>query len=101
MEKVYVLVMNGSSDLDYYTEDEIILGIFTSPDLAINAANDYIAKEFAKCKNEDDKECFIIPDKPLLFEDIFCKEYMYMNNHDYFTGSLVIRPYTLDTLEDN
>lgn len=101
MNEVYVLVKSVSSDIDHYEEYEIILGIFTSRDLAINSANNYITKEFSECMNEVDKSCYFVPDKPLLFEDIFLKEYTYMNNNDWFTNGLIIRSYILDTLEDN
>lgn len=101
MAKVYALIDYGWNDIyDSTQETENYIGIFTSPELATKAANDFL-KSTLEWKNE--KEYLIIPDTPLTFDQLSlsrdCDGYEYLDHTDYYGASLYIQIYELDKYE--
>lgn len=99
MEELYVIIRTDCADLDTYQESHAILGIFLTKEMAIDEVNNYILNEKNRVKNPSiENEKFIIPDKPLTFEDVFCKDYTFYNDCDYFSFDIRIVSYKPDEI---
>lgn len=92
MATVYVLINRGWEDIsDSGSERDSILGIFSSKELIIEAANNYL-------NNTDwgsDEEYIMLPIEPISFEQL--KDgYEFLNYTDYYGASLCVYTYEID-----
>lgn len=96
MAKVYAVVREDSVDIDYPSDGEIILGIFSTPEKATDAANEYIIKEW---KEHSDEYTYRCPKTPLTYDDINCVYWTFYSDNDAY-ASIKIVGYNLDEMED-
>ncbi len=87
MAKAYLLIRE---DCCSYTNDrETVLGIFSTPEKATDAANEYIIKEWKEHCEEYSYRC---PKTPLTYDDIHCNYWTFCSNiEDYSSIKIVDR----------
>ena len=97
MTEVYLVISFDWEDIDDYDEGERVLGVFTTKEGAVKAANDYILKEIS---NASDKENYIKPEKELEYSDFKDNNgYEYYNNTDYAGSEIYIRVMRLNEIQ--
>lgn len=101
MDKLYALISEGWDNIDNSSTGRC-LGVFSSSELAVKAANDYLKK----ISNNSDAmgsevynvEGLILPNNPLTFDmlDTSGEGYEYLNNNNMYGASLYIDVYDLN-----
>lgn len=102
MAKVYALIDCGWDDFvgDSYSETENCLGIFTSQELVVKAANDFLTNCLNAVKDYDEKEDYIFSETPITFEQLYGdNDYEYYNHTDHYGARLYVYEYELDKCE--
>lgn len=105
MAKVYALISEGWDNIDNSSTGRC-LGVFSSSELAVKAANDYL-KKISNNSDAIGSEVYnidglILPTDPLTFDmlDISGEEpkdgYEYINNNNMYGAFLCIDTYDLD-----
>ena len=96
MDEVYLVIRFDWADIDYYDEGEVVLGVFTTKEGAVKAANDYILKEISENLHKED--C-IKPEKVLEYSDFKDGNgYEYYNSSDYTGSKIYIRTMRLNEI---
>lgn len=94
MAKVYVLIRE-----DYYdcgSDDKSILGVFSTPEKATDAANEYIIKEW---KEHSDEYTYRCPKTSLVYDDIHCNPWTFRRDMDDFSLIKIV-DYDFDILKE-
>lgn len=97
MSKVFVLEDSFYDDLNETCATCRTIGIFSSQELAVKAANEYILKEYIRRGSEYVNK----PEKDILFEDLTNPNddgYCYFKNEYGLYGYLNVFVYNLDEL---
>ena len=88
-----------------YSETERCRGIFTSKELVVKAATDFLEDRLKSIQGHA-KECFMMPNTPLTFEQLRDDSYEYYNDSyegyehtEYFGAELLVYVYELDNLK--
>ena len=93
MAKVYLLIREDCYDCAH--DYKSILGVFSTPEKATDAANEYIIKEW---KENCEKYSYRCPKTPLIYDDIHCNHWTFYRDMDYFS-SIEIVDCDFDTLK--
>ena len=97
MAEVYLVISFDWEDIDDYNDGERVLGVFTTKEVAVKAANDYILKEI---DTNSDKEYYIKPEKELEYSDFKDNNgYEYYNHTDYMGSEIYIRVMRLNEIQ--
>lgn len=92
MATVYLLIRENCSE--YAPDVQSVLGVFSTPEKATDAANEYIIKEWKEnCENYS----YRCPKTPLVYDDIHCKWWTFHSDTDD-DSSIKIVDYNFDML---
>lgn len=98
MAEVYLVIRFDWTDIDYYDEGEEVLGVFTTKEGAVKAANDYILKKIDDAKSYNE-EYYIKPEKELEYSDFEDNDgYEYYRETDYRGTEIYIRVMKLNEI---
>ena len=92
MAKVYVVIREDCWDGP--NDNKSILGVFSTPEKAADAANEYIIKEW---KDHCEEYSYRCPKTPLTYDDIHCNYWTFRSDFEDYS-SIKIVDYDLDCL---